>query len=101
MPGPWQGVSEDEVRETFNRQVWFDMAGFSFPGQIKGLVDGAGVGHSRLLYGSDYPFTKAPGVDMLAGMMDEGVKSLFDESQIEDLYHKNAEALFGKKQSHL
>jgi len=87
-------VSEDEVSETLNKQIWFDTAGFAFPGQIKGLVDGAGVSHSRLLYGSDYPFTKAGGVEMLVKRMNEGVQGLFDEAQIEGLYHGNAEALF-------
>ena len=95
VPGPWEGVSEEAAREALNRQVWFDVAGFAFPGQIRGLVEGAGVEASRLLYGSDYPFTKAEGVEMLAGAMDEGVQGMFSEEQIEDVYHRNAEALFG------
>lgn len=95
VPGPWQGTSEDEARAAFNRQVWFDVAGFSFPGQIKGLLEGSGVGTERLLYGSDYPFTKANGVEMLAGVMDGSVKEMFDEGQVKDLYHRNAEKLFG------
>lgn len=93
--GPWHGTSEEEARAALNRQIWFDMAGFSFPRQIKGLTEGCGVGHERLLYGSDYPFTKAGGVEMLAGQMDEGAKELFNEDQIQDMYHKNAERLFG------
>ena len=92
VPGPWTGVSEDDVREAFRKQIWFDMAGFPFPGQIKGLLD-AGVQHDRLFYGSDYPFTAAKGVELLLGKMDGGVKESFSENEIEDLYHRNAERL--------
>lgn len=69
------------------------MAGFAFPTQIRGLLYGTGVSHSRLMYGSDFPFTRAPGVELLMGKMASGVKELFDEEQIEDLYHRNAEML--------
>ena len=99
VPGPWQGTPEEEAREIFNRQVWFDVAGFSFPGQIKGLLEGSGVGHDRLMYGSDYPFTKSDGVGMLAGMMDDGAKSMFDEEQMKDVYHRNAERLFALQET--
>ena len=96
VPGPWEGVSEDEVRGAFRKQIWFDLAGFPFPGQIKGLMEGAGVTHDRIMYGSDFPFTKPEGVEMLLGKMDEGVKGLFSQDQIEDLYHRNAERLLSK-----
>ncbi|TKA31308.1 hypothetical protein B0A50_02153 [Salinomyces thailandicus] len=95
VPGPWEGIMEAEVREGFQRQIWFDMAGFVFPGQIKGLMEGAGVSHSRLMYGSDFPFTKPKGVEMLLGQMDEGMRGSFGREEIEDMYHGNAERLFG------
>ncbi len=94
VPGPWQGVPEAEVRKAFKQQIWFDMAGLPFPGQVRGLLE-AGADHSRLLYGSDYPFTKAPGVEMLSDQMDSGVQELFSREQIENVYHGNAERLFG------
>ena len=47
VPGPWTGVSEEDVREAFKKQIWFDLAGFPFPGQIRGLME-AGVQHDRL-----------------------------------------------------
>lgn len=93
VPGPWAGVTEEEVLDAFKKQVWFDMAGFVFPSQIKGLVQGVGVEHSRLLYGSDFPFTRANGVEMLLGQMDEGMKQMFSKTEIEDLYRGNAEKL--------
>lgn len=94
LPGSWTPVSEQEAREAFKKQIWFDIAGVAFPGQIRGLLE-TGVDHSRLFYGSDYPFTKPPGVEMLIKQMDEGVKGLFEEDQIEAVYHGNAERLFG------
>ncbi|KAK3071235.1 hypothetical protein LTR53_008986 [Teratosphaeriaceae sp. CCFEE 6253] len=93
VPGPWDATPEEDTREAFTKQIWFDLAGFPFPGQIKGLMDGAGVPHSRIMYGSDYPFTKPPGVEMLLGKMDEGVKGMFTDEEIKDLYHQTAEKL--------
>ncbi|KAF1353875.1 hypothetical protein BDV97DRAFT_290806 [Delphinella strobiligena] len=101
VPGPWNGVSEADTRQAFNEQFYFDTAGFAFAdgdmlgsGQLVGLVNGAGVSTSRLLYGSDYPFTNAGGVEKLAAVMDEGAKAMFTEEEIEALYHGNAEKLF-------
>lgn len=95
VPGPWEGIAEEEVREAFRKQIWFDLAGFVFPGQIKGLMEGAGVEHSRIMYGSDFPFTKPNGVELLLGQMDEGMRANFDAEKVADMYHRNAEKLFG------
>ena len=92
VPGPWMGVPEEEVREAFKKQIWFDTAGFPFPGQIKGLME-AGVQPDRLFYGSDYPFTRAEGVGMLSQQMDKGTKEIFDDEVIEDVYYRNAAKL--------
>jgi predicted TIM-barrel fold metal-dependent hydrolase len=94
VPGPWTGVTEDDVHEAFKKQIWFDTAGFPFPGQIKGLME-AGVQPDRLFYGSDYPFTRADGVGMLLGQMDKGTKENFSDEQIESICHGNAEKLLG------
>lgn len=99
VPGDWVAQPEDQVREAFNKQIWFDLAGFPFPGQIKGLVEGVGVSHSRIMYGSDFPFTRPNGVEMLLGQMDKGMTEMFNSDQIEDMYHRNAERLFGMPSS--
>lgn len=93
VPGPWEGMEEAKVVEVFRKQIWFDMAGFVFPSQIRGLMDGVGVPHTRLLYGSDFPFTQSDGVELLLGQMEKGVKELFNEEEIEDLYTRNAQRL--------
>ncbi|KXT01156.1 hypothetical protein AC578_603 [Pseudocercospora eumusae] len=97
LPGPtWQSVNEGVVKEAFGKQIWFDMAGIPFPSQLKGLVEGVGVSHKRLMYGSDYPFTRIQGVELLIGQMDEGVKKMFSEEEIKDLYQRNAEKLLAQ-----
>ena len=93
IPGPWTKVSEDEARETFNKQFFFDLAGVPFPGQIVGLVKGSGVSHERLIFGSDYPYTSAAGVAHLLNEMDERMHETFSEEEVENMYHKNAEKL--------
>lgn len=97
VPGPWENVKEEDALEAFKTQCYFDLAGFPFPGQIVGLVKGVGVPHSRLLYGSDYPFTKSDGVQYLSDIMETGVKKMFSEQEIEDIFHKNAERMLVPK----
>jgi predicted TIM-barrel fold metal-dependent hydrolase len=93
VPGGWEASPEDDAKEVLNRQFWFDLAGFPFPGQIVGLLQGAGISHERLLYGSDFPFTKAGGVEFLRGKLDEGMKGMFNAEEIEAMYRGNAEKL--------
>lgn len=50
VPVPWTKTSEEEVRDAFKKQVWFDLAGFAFPGQIQGLL-AAGGQTDKLLCG--------------------------------------------------
>jgi predicted TIM-barrel fold metal-dependent hydrolase len=95
VPGPWQGVSEAEVLEAFSRQIWFDLAGFAFPSQIRSMLYGVKVPHTRMMYGSDFPFTKSDGVAVLSKQMEDGVKELFKEEEIVDVCHCNAERLLG------
>lgn len=50
VPVPWTKTNELEVRDAFKRQIWFDLAGFPFPGQIQGLL-AAGGRKDKLLCG--------------------------------------------------
>jgi len=93
VPSGWEAYHEEQAREALNTQFWFDLAGFPFPGQIVGLMQGVGVTHERLMYGSDFPFTKAEGVELLLGKLDEGMKGMFGGEEIKDVYYRNAEQL--------
>ncbi len=44
------------------RRLYYDLAGTPFPRQVPALLSLAGSG--QLLYGSDYPFTPARGVEL-------------------------------------
>lgn len=48
-------LPSDKMKEVLQRQFYFNLAGFPLPDQIHGLM--RLVGHTRLLYGSDYPYS--------------------------------------------
>jgi 6-methylsalicylate decarboxylase len=50
------------------RRLWFDMAGTPFPNQVPALVKA--FGSDRVLYGSDYCWTPAPGVTAQVASVD-------------------------------
>ncbi|KAF2279938.1 amidohydrolase 2 [Westerdykella ornata] len=95
------------ARERLDEQFYFDLAGWVFDGpeggsgQLKALVHGYGISHERLLYGSDYPFTRPPSVRAFAERMQNGLECLFTESERKAIYEKNAERLLGKKRTQL
>lgn len=51
------------------RRLWFDIAGTPFPHQVPAAVAAFGTG--RLLYGSDYCWTPAHGVDAQLASIDQ------------------------------
>jgi predicted TIM-barrel fold metal-dependent hydrolase len=87
---------EEDAVNVLNHRFYFDMAGWSFPVMYKGLLDGVGIGKDRLLYGSDYPFTKASAVANFLAVMDgeKGTKE-WPEEDVENAYYLNAKRLFG------
>ena len=87
-------VNLQVVRETFKRQFYFDLAGFPFPDQIYGLL--RHVSPDKLLYGSDFPFTPAKGVGMLAEQMRVGLEETFSDQEVRTaVYSSNAKRLLG------
>jgi predicted TIM-barrel fold metal-dependent hydrolase len=96
---PGTAVLDPEVvRRQIEDQFYFDLAGTVFDdasgrGQLKAFVHGFDISPDRLLYGSDFPFTKHQLVEMLAEIMRGGLEQLFDEQERESIYEKNAEKL--------
>jgi len=92
-------LTSQVIRDTFARQFYFDLAGFPFPDQIHGLL--RFVDPSRLLYGSDYPFTPSKAVSELVKDMDEGMKALWGEEEGEGkrggVWEGNAKRLLERK----
>ncbi|KAJ9501536.1 hypothetical protein LTR99_004418 [Exophiala xenobiotica] len=86
-----RAVSSDQVKELFKSRFYFDLAGFPFPDQIHGLL--RVTDPSRLLYGSDFPYTPASALPGMASRMDEGLANLFGEGVIREIYSGNAKKL--------
>jgi predicted TIM-barrel fold metal-dependent hydrolase len=91
------------VRKQLDEQFYFDLAGFVFDGdeggngQLKAFVEGFEIGHERLLYGSDFPFTQTQFVKTFAERMKGGMEALFSEGEREAVYVGNAEKLLAER----
>lgn len=84
-------VDSKQVKELCKTRFHFDLAGFPLPDQIHGLL--RITDESRLLYGSDYPFTPEAVILRQATMMDEVLAVLFGETKIHEMYEAHAEEL--------
>ncbi|KKA20923.1 Uncharacterized protein T310_5063 [Rasamsonia emersonii CBS 393.64] len=80
-------LTAEEIKSTLRTRFYFDLAGFPFPDQIHGLLRVTDT--SRLVYGSDYPYTPGGLVEDLARRMDEEVDRLFGEDVKKQIYHEN------------
>lgn len=84
-------ISSSQVKELFRQRFYFDLAGFPFPDLIHGYLN---IGDaSRLLYGSDYPYTPERTALMLNERMADGLKKHFDDETIASVYFGNARKL--------
>ena len=87
---------EEDALKVLNARFYFDMAGWAFPVMWKGLIDGVGIEKKRLLYGSDFPFTKAQFVaDFVETMDSEKGTGMWSEEEVERAYYTNGKELFG------
>lgn len=84
-------VTSTTVKKMFQSRFYFDLAGFPFPDQIHGLLRTTDT--SRLLYGSDFPYTPASALGGMRTRMDEELAKMFDESTIREIYSGNAKKL--------
>ncbi|RFU78011.1 aminocarboxymuconate-semialdehyde decarboxylase [Trichoderma arundinaceum] len=82
-------ISTISVRKAFQTQFFFDLAGFVFPEQIQGLLPY--VNGTRILYGSDYPYTPESGVLELAENMNQELPQVFRDFRSQKaIYKENA-----------
>ena len=95
LPGGKVEMNSKDMKEIMSRQFYFDLSGFVFPDQIHGLL--RMVDPSRLLYGSDFPYTPSSHALQLAQQMDEELVEVVknDESR-RDVYQMNAHRLLSK-----
>ena len=90
-------VSDEEIKELFQTRFYIDLAGIPFPDQIHGLL--RVVDSSRLLYGSDYPYTPQALAESLAGRLDEGLVKEFGEGTARNVLLENGERLLSELES--
>ncbi|KAJ5617876.1 hypothetical protein N7537_002990 [Penicillium hordei] len=92
---PWagDGISGARIKQLLQTRFYFDLAGVPFPDQIHGLL--RLVDSSRLLYGSDYPYTPAALAESLAQRVDDGLQSLFGSERTKQILLDNAQDLLG------
>ncbi|KAJ5219254.1 uncharacterized protein N7498_001353 [Penicillium cinerascens] len=88
--------SGDDVKELLNSRFYIDLAGVPFPDQIHGLL--RLVDSSRLLYGSDYPYTPKALAATLAKRLDDGLESNFGAETKKRALRDNAEQLLSRLQ---
>lgn len=67
----------EAVKRIFGRQFYFDLAGYVFPDQIHGIL--RYVDTTRLLYGTDYPFTPGSGALGMSRIMDTELPLVFPD----------------------
>ncbi|KAJ5206805.1 Amidohydrolase 2 [Penicillium cf. griseofulvum] len=93
LPGPGNGMSAERTRQLLQTRFYFDLAGVPFPNQIHGLL--RLVDSSRLLYGSDYPYTPPVLAGSLAKRVDDGLLDLFGLQTTNQILVGNAQDLLG------
>lgn len=83
------GAADIEVVDDLGR-LYYDLAGIPLPRALPALLNL--VAPSQLLYGSDYPFTRAETVRGLA--MELAEATVFDDAAVVDVLRANAVQLF-------
>lgn len=96
--GDAQEVTSLDIKRILQQHFYFDLTGFVLPDQIHGLL--RFVGPDRLLFGSDYPYTRYASVVELSGELDSDLISVIpNEKDRQDMYGGNAKELFGDSSS--
>ncbi|KAJ5285563.1 hypothetical protein N7524_000869 [Penicillium chrysogenum] len=94
VPGAGDGISGEKIKQLLQTRFYFDLAGVPFPDQIHGLL--RLVDSSRLLYGSDFPYTPARLAESLAKRVDDGLQGLFGSETTQRILLDNAQDLLGE-----
>lgn len=88
-------ITEEEIKNLLQKHFFIDLAGVPFPDQIHGML--RLVDSSRLLYGSDYPYTPAPLAQSLTERLDEGLGKMFSSRIVKQIVYQNAQDLISSK----
>ncbi|EPS27946.1 hypothetical protein PDE_02890 [Penicillium oxalicum 114-2] len=80
------------IKDWLQTHCYADLAGVPFPDQIHGLL--RHMDSSRLLYGTDYPYTPDPLAKSLAARLDENLEREFGPETLQQALVTNAQTLF-------
>ena len=83
------GMTSERVKHLFKTSFYVGLAGFPFPYQLHGLL--CYTDTSRLLYGSDYPYTPGNAISGLTKVMDAARTNMVSAAENEGIYHGIAE----------
>ncbi|OKP12921.1 2-amino-3-carboxymuconate-6-semialdehyde decarboxylase [Penicillium subrubescens] len=83
------------IKNLLQTRFYIDLAGVPFPDQIHGLL--RHMDTTRLLYGSDYPFTPAPLAKSLAKRLDDGLKTDFGAETQKRILLTNAQDMLDRR----
>ncbi|KAJ5697350.1 hypothetical protein N7488_011034 [Penicillium malachiteum] len=86
-----EAISEQEIKELLQTRFYIDLAGVPFPDKIHGML--RVVDSSRLLYGSDYPYTPLAVADDLNCRLEAGLVRDFGSETAQRILWENGEAL--------
>ncbi|MCJ1304926.1 hypothetical protein MMC08_007739 [Hypocenomyce scalaris] len=94
--GTAANVTQESVKRALLDHVYWDLAGFPFPDQLPALLNY--TDSSRILYGSDWPYTPAHIVEGALATMKVKLAEIFpEEEDQEKIYNGNARKLLQKK----
>ncbi|KAK5991364.1 Decarboxylase yanB [Cladobotryum mycophilum] len=91
-------LTSAEAKELFKTRFYFDLTGFPFPDQIHGYLRISNS--SRLVYGSDWPYTPIAILDTQREAMEKGLAELFDEKTIDGIYAAHATGILCSASEH-
>ncbi|KIW30451.1 uncharacterized protein PV07_06193 [Cladophialophora immunda] len=86
-------VSEQEVKDIFARQCYFDLSGTPYPDHLKMLLL-VMPDAQRILYGTDYPFTPGDALVAARAVLDGALLQFFPGDKADKVMRKNAEDVF-------
>ncbi|KAJ5719165.1 hypothetical protein N7493_007620 [Penicillium malachiteum] len=86
-----ESISDHDIKELLRTRFYIDLAGVPFPDQIHGML--RVIDSSRLLYGSDYPYTPLASAEDLNRRLEAGLVRDFGSETAQQVLWGNGEAL--------
>ena len=86
-------MTEDQIRQAFRNQLWFDLAGEPIPNQLQFLLKF--TDKDRIVFGSDVPWTPWKVTEALVGRLEAGLGEIVGPENVGLVWEENARKLLG------